>query len=273
MISFGVYPSEAQNNTRYVSLRDSVLFCEMGLELACGIAAANVAHVIGSHFRATRQFAAKIASRLIVSAFSVHICNVFKVSTQKQMSRIDTGWIIARVTDFHAIGDGAIMNNPRYAVGVDALTLTVADDAVPLECCCRPQPTAIWPVLVDFLPEPIKQWAATSMTNGKAHWLALYNAFCEAIAGCNARLVATTALAITRLNFFDFKRGWDILLHDISSLLAGVRAGDALTSPGVSIAFLLLYFTIFERVEQAEQSTPTVQRFFDDRLRAAGLDR
>lgn len=136
----------------------------------------NSRDVIGS----TRQLLREAARGAFVSDSASllfhHVLNVVLLRAEKQMLRIDTGWIIAGVANVSAVGNSMFTKLKGYAVRVSVKRLAVLRDAelaiAARRFCSRPNPAVTG--LVNLCPEPMLQPFALFGRHGRQGAFASY---------------------------------------------------------------------------------------------------
>lgn len=105
------------------------------------------------------------------SALSVAVRHVLGVRAEKQMVGSDAWWIVASVADLDGIGDLAIVDSPRHAMG--ALQPAVyTNDAVSVRrsACRSPEPAVV--CLLDLFPESFSE---SSHADNLTHYQRILN--------------------------------------------------------------------------------------------------
>lgn len=151
------------------------------------------------------KFRHAVTSAKYIAALVIHILNVVKMSSQEQMVWVNTRWIVAPVTHFHPIGNGAEVDLPRHAVGVLLVFVAIANLTVSgFRQCAMPKPARIFVALVKPFPKTLNEWAMSMMPMNKPLGLSFYDSMFLVGVRADGRKLSTTAMAKTVGNI---KRG------------------------------------------------------------------
>lgn len=144
-----VLPRFAVNNVPDMSLTNTIVGSQFSVQdVASGVARTDFENLSNSQFCPA---CALSASRAISPASIPHVIGN---CSEREMRWINTGRIIAGVTDMHILRDCSIREEVGKPMGIPcmAIAATYSDYSVPVSLSCgSPQPTSIR--LLDFLPE------------------------------------------------------------------------------------------------------------------------
>lgn len=133
----------------------------------------------------------------IAPTLSKHIADVIGVATEKQMSGIDAGRIIAMMTDFHALWNGAVSQFPCDAMRERAFAPDSSRAVTVISFATLPFPALIGVEEFDALPESdVPGRTARIVLGKKAVRMPLVNIFSGDLRLCDTGFATTPALAL-----------------------------------------------------------------------------
>lgn len=126
-----------------------IFFGEIDLAFTVGKAAAHVKHLLFVELR----HAVVCAVLWLVAPFGLSIRIVIDHCAKPEMCRVDAGWIVARVTNKHAVWNWPVMHFVTYARG-DLIAAISVDHAIAVaKFAALPFPAIIWAALVNLRPK------------------------------------------------------------------------------------------------------------------------
>lgn len=151
-------PRFVENNFTDRSLCDLVLLRNLALDDALGVQRANLSNLVCGEFCTGVEN--PLCTAMSLSTFSVHVGKVFGGGAKKQVGRVDASANVASVADAQAIGYGAVVKFPRYAMGVYHCLGSLCSDSSITICTqeALPQPAFVGGTGRYVLPKAFTEW-------------------------------------------------------------------------------------------------------------------
>lgn len=215
------YPTCAANNTTYVGLADTKFLTQvlLGYTAFC-VSLTDVFNRTLCQFRTRRTLPTRITT------LSGHVRIIVGLSSEEEMRRIDTRWVITSMQYAQVCGDGAVCNVPRHPVG-EVLLLAPTEAAIALLISiASPEPTSIRPSgFINLLPEVVLACPVIMVTSEEWDRLALDVASRAGVLRGNWRRLTTAAL--TKLGAIKAQLDRFLYNSHANASVKGVRrAGD-----------------------------------------------
>lgn len=191
-----VSPSSTHEQSVYRLWVNIVLGCKFSVSHFAGrMTPANLGHLLGGQLCMTSFF----ANCFSLTPFGDHVLRIIKICSKKQMTRIDTGRIIAFMANQHAFGDWSIgqfvRESMRRNVSRVVFELAIAAAAF-VAFATKPEPTVIQSASIHHCPKSIFRLGhASAMAAKKLTGLALDPFVAFIVAWRNSCLLSTTAMA------------------------------------------------------------------------------